>query len=41
MSQRTINALLSRGIDSELAENLSAKGFTLKFLKQMNAEMLS
>lgn len=41
MNQRTINALLSRGIDSELAVNLSVKGFTLKVLKQMKAEELS
>lgn len=41
MSQRTINALLSRGVASELAVNLSAKGFTLKVLKQMKAEELS
>ena len=41
MSQRTINALLSRGIDSELAANLSAKGLTLKDLKQMKADELS
>lgn len=41
MSQRTINALLSRGIASGLAENLSARGFTLKALKQMNVEKLS
>lgn len=41
MNQRTINALLSRGLASELAANLSAKGFTLKALKQMKAEKLS
>ncbi|YCH29703.1 HNH endonuclease [Erwinia sp. D4-22] len=41
MKKRTINALLSRGLDSELAANLSAKGYTLKALKQMKAEKLS
>lgn len=41
MNQRTINALLSRGLASELAANLSAEGFTLKVLKQMKAEKLS
>lgn len=41
MNQRTINALLSRGLASELAANLSAKGFTLKVLKLMKAEKLS
>lgn len=41
MNKRTINALISRGLDSELAANVSAKGYTLKALKNLKAEKLS
>ncbi|AFM59310.1 HNH endonuclease [Enterobacter cloacae] len=40
MNQRTVNALLSRGLASDLAEILSAKGFTLRKLQQTKAETL-
>jgi hypothetical protein len=41
MSQRTINALLSRDFDNKLAERLAAKGFTLAKLKQMTSSKLN
>ncbi|MCS1303926.1 HNH endonuclease [Escherichia coli] len=40
MNQRTINALLSRGLACDIAERLSAKGFTLKKLQQTDADVL-
>ncbi|WP_163576437.1 HNH endonuclease signature motif containing protein [Halomonas faecis] len=40
MSKRTVNALLARGIDSKLAESLSAKKHTMASLKQMPQESL-
>lgn len=40
MNQRTVNALLSRGIASDLAETLSARGFTLGELQQTEAHSL-
>lgn len=41
MTQNTIKALLSRGLDSKAAENLNAKGFTLQKLKLLNKNELS
>jgi len=40
MNKKTIEALLARGIDSQTAEILSTKGYTLSSLKQLDIDKL-